>query len=169
MPPGNYFAPLVPLMDAILAVRPGDDVGGLRRAIRAAFDDEGDSIAGNQVNAILPDLTDPSATDADRRSAADELAHYARADPAEIAQLRAALAGGVLAGASAATARAKDRGAARGLRLGMHRGRHAEKQGRMSIAWLPRTIEEAGGIVPASVRASVRPSPKGVLGRFGRG
>jgi len=104
LPPGNYFAPLVPLMNAILAVRPGDDVGALRRAIREAFYDKGDSIGGNQVNAILSDLTNPSATDADRRSAADELAHYARADPAEIGQLRTALAGGVLAGTSAATA-----------------------------------------------------------------
>ncbi len=33
LPPGGYFTPLVPLMTAILAARPGDDVSAPRQAI----------------------------------------------------------------------------------------------------------------------------------------
>jgi hypothetical protein len=104
LPPGHYFAPLVSLMNRILAVRPGDDVSALRRAISEAFHAKGDTIGGNQVNALLSDMTEDGANLAARRAVADELAHYARTDPEQVAQFRAGLVGGALAATTAATA-----------------------------------------------------------------
>ena len=96
LPPGEYFSPLVPLMNAILAARPGDDVSVLRGRIGDAFHAKGDTVGGNQVNSVLSDLIDPAVTVADRRSAADELSHYAAADPEQVAQFRAGLVDAVL-------------------------------------------------------------------------
>jgi hypothetical protein len=104
LPPGHYFAPLVSLMNRILAVRPGDDVSALRHEISEAFHAKGDTIGGNQVNALLSDMTEDGANLAARRAVADELAHYARTDPEQVAQFRAGLVGGVLAATTAATA-----------------------------------------------------------------
>jgi hypothetical protein len=85
LPPGDYYAPLVPLMNRVLAVRPGDDVSALRRAISDAFHAKGDTIGGNQVNALLSDMTEEGGNLTVRRGAADELAHYARTDPEQVA------------------------------------------------------------------------------------
>jgi hypothetical protein len=93
--------PLVPLMNRILAVRPGDDVSALRRAISDAFYAKGDTIGGNQMTALLSDMTEDGANLAARRAIADELAIYARADPEQVAQFRAGMIGGVLVGGSA--------------------------------------------------------------------
>jgi hypothetical protein len=104
LPPGNYYAPLVPLMNRILAVRPGDDVSALRRAIGDAFHAKGDTIGGNQVNALLSDMAEEGGNLTVRRGVADELAHYARTDPEQVAQFRTGLVGGALASATVATA-----------------------------------------------------------------
>jgi len=104
LPPGHYFAPLVPLMNQILAVRPGDDVSALRRAISDAFYAKGDTVGGNQVTAQLSDMTEEGGNLAVRRGVADELAHYARTDPEQVALFRTGLVGGALASATAATA-----------------------------------------------------------------
>ena len=101
LPPGHYFAPLVSLMNRILAVRPGDDVSALRHEISEAFHAKGDTIGGNQVNALLSDMTEDGANLAARRAVADELAHYARTDPEEVAQFRTGLVGGALLGVGA--------------------------------------------------------------------
>jgi hypothetical protein len=103
LPPGNYYAPLVPLMNRILAVRPGDDVSALHRAISEAFYAKGDTIGGNQVNALLSDMTEAGGNLAVRQGVADELAHYARTDPEQVAQFRTDLVGGALVGGAAAT------------------------------------------------------------------
>ena len=98
LPPGAYHAPLVPLMNRILAVRAGEDVSGLRREISAAFYAHGDVSGGNQVNAYLSELVEAGVTDAQRREIAAALAHYAKADPEEIGQLRNMLALGAAGG-----------------------------------------------------------------------
>jgi hypothetical protein len=112
LPPGRYFAPLVPLMNRILAARTAQDAAALRPSIKGAFYDVGDSIGGNQVNATLSDLIGPGVRDADRREIADELAHYARADPAVMGELRARIAGLALAVGSMGKGAARQRTAA---------------------------------------------------------
>jgi hypothetical protein len=91
LPPGDYYAPLVPLMNRILAVRPGEDVSALRHAISDAFHAKGDTIGGNQVNALLSDMAEEGGNLTVRRGVADELAHYARTDPEQVAQFRTGL------------------------------------------------------------------------------
>jgi hypothetical protein len=99
--PGDYYAPLVPLMNRILAVRPGDDVSALHRAISAAFFAQGDTIGGNQVTHLLMDMTIDGANLAARRAIADLLVHYARTNPADVAAFRGVLVGEALGGAGA--------------------------------------------------------------------
>jgi hypothetical protein len=89
-------------MNRILAVRERDNVSALRVAIREAFYDKGDTRGGNQVNAILSGLASDTMTNADRREVADELAHYASTNPANMAQLSADMVGGALGGVGAA-------------------------------------------------------------------
>jgi hypothetical protein len=88
-------------MNRILAVRPGDDVSALRRAISEAFHAKGDTDGGNLVNAQLSDMTEEGGNLAVRRGVADELAHYARTDPEQVAQFRTGLVGEALVGGDA--------------------------------------------------------------------
>ena len=98
LPPGSYHAPLVPLMNRILAVRGGEDVSGLRREINAAFHAYGDVTAGNQVHAYLSDLVeDGDVPDAQRHEVAAALARYATANPEKLGHFRETLTLGAVA------------------------------------------------------------------------
>jgi hypothetical protein len=88
-------------MNRILAVRPGDDVSALRRAISEAFHAKGDTDGGNLVNAQLSDMTEEGGNLAVRRGVADELAYLARANPADVAAFRGAIVSGALLGVGA--------------------------------------------------------------------
>ena len=94
--PGHYIDELADFIEWIANARPEDETP-IRREIKRLYYDVGDVQGGNALNAALSDTIDPGIPQSDRQAILDGISAYAIADPAEMGQFSAALAGTVLA------------------------------------------------------------------------
>ena len=94
--PGHYIDELADFVEWIANAKPEDEKP-IRREIKRLYYDVGDVQGGNALNAALSDTIDPGIPQSDRQAILDGISAYAIADPAEMGQFSAALAGTVLA------------------------------------------------------------------------
>ena len=73
-----------------------EDEQAIRAAIKRYYYDVGDTFGGDALNAALSDVLEPGVTPEARQEILNGIAHYADADPAEVAQARALAVGGIL-------------------------------------------------------------------------
>jgi hypothetical protein len=95
LPPGERIDELGDFLEWLANAQP-DDEKAIRAEIKRYYDDVGDTVGGNVLNAALSDVLEPGVTLKIRQEILDGIAPYANRDPAEVAQARNLAVGGIL-------------------------------------------------------------------------
>jgi hypothetical protein len=93
--PGERIDELGDFLEWLANAQP-DDEKAIRAEIKRYYDDVGDTVGGNVLNAALSDVLEPGVTLKIRQEILDGIAPYANRDPAEVAQARNLAVGGIL-------------------------------------------------------------------------
>lgn len=99
LPPGDYIDELADFVEWIANAKPEDEKT-IRAEIKRYYFDVGDIFGGEALHRALSDILEPDLPKKARQEILNSIAVYATADPAEMGQLRALLAGGILSSAA---------------------------------------------------------------------
>ena len=105
--PGERIDELGDFLEWLANAKPEpEDEKTIRAEIKRYYYDVGDTVGGDALNAALSDVLEPGITQEARQGILNGIAHYANADPAEVAQARALAVGGTCCfGQAASTCR----------------------------------------------------------------
>ena len=95
LPPGERIDELGDFLEWLANTKPEDEKT-IRAEIKRYYYDVGDTVGGDVLNAALSDVLEPGITLEARQEILNGIAHYANADPAEVAQARNLAVGGIL-------------------------------------------------------------------------
>src|SRR6478672_6825829 len=95
LPPGERIDELGDFVEWLANAKPEDEKA-IKAEIKRYYYDVGDTVGGNALNAALSDVLEPGVTPKIRQEILDGMAHYAVSDPAEVAQARNLIVGGIL-------------------------------------------------------------------------
>jgi CDI toxin restriction endonuclease-like domain len=95
LPPGERIDELGDFLEWLANAKPEDEKA-IRAEIKRYYYDVGDTFGGNALNAALGDVLEPGVTPEIRQKILDGIAPHANADPAEVAQARNLVVGGIL-------------------------------------------------------------------------
>lgn len=95
LPPGERIDELGDFLEWLANAKPEDE-GAIRAEIKRYYYDVGDTIGGNVLNAALSDVLEVGVDQQARQEILDSIAPYANADPADVAQFRNLIVGGIL-------------------------------------------------------------------------
>lgn len=103
LPPGDYIDELADFVEWIANANPEDEKT-IRAEIKRYYFDVEDIFGGQALHRALSDVLEPGISgkylQQVRRETLDSIVDYAKVDPAEMGQLRALLAGGILSSAT---------------------------------------------------------------------
>jgi hypothetical protein len=95
LPPGKRIDELGDFLEWLANAKPEDEKA-IRAEIKRYYYDVGDTIGGNALNAALSEVLEPGVDQQTRQETLDSIAPYAKSDPAEVAQFRNLIVGGIL-------------------------------------------------------------------------
>jgi hypothetical protein len=95
LPPGERIDELGDFLEWLANATPEDEKT-LRAEIKRYYYDVGDTVGGDALNGALSDVLEPDITQEARQEILNSVAHYANADPAEVAQARNLAVDGIL-------------------------------------------------------------------------